>query len=221
MKKIILVLMTAMLVVLMLSMGTGAALAQTATATPSGSNQFNSSVTIFGVICENQAVVNLNGTMEPAYDVYYQVFSGAQGGGTALTNLRRVQVDGTYAFSEAVPYSGGTVATGATGSVKVYIAPESAPNSPAGDIFVVDDLQDGCNNAQNPIATSVDTGAGAGSTTTTGDTSGGVRIRSPFGGYINSQVAVAPEGAVVIGARQFVNPQRSSTPGVIFAECEV
>ncbi|MCA0455222.1 MAG: hypothetical protein LCI00_14700 [Chloroflexi bacterium] len=219
MKKMILVLMTAMLVALMLSMGTGAALAQTATATPSGSTQFNSSVTIFGVICENQAVVNLNGTMEPAYDVYYQVFSGAQGGGTALTNLRRVQVDGTYAFSEAVPYSGGTVATGATGSVKVYIAPESAPNSPAGDIFVVDDIQDGCNNAQNPVSSSIDTGAGASSGTTTTTTTSGL-IRSPFGGFINSDVPVVAEGAVVIGARQFVNPQRSSTPGVIFAECD-
>lgn len=219
MKKIILVLMTVMLVVLIMSMGSGAVLAQTATATPSGSTQFNSSVTIFGVICENQAIVNLNGTMEPAYDVYYQVFSGAQGGGTALTNLRRVQVDGTYAFSEAVPFSGATVATGATGSVKVYIAPESAPNSPAGDIFIVDDVQDGCSNAQNPIATSIDTGAGASSTSGTTTSTAGL-IRSPFGGYINSDVPVVPEGEVVIGARQFVNPQRSSTPGVIFAECD-
>ncbi len=82
--------------------------------------------------------------------------------------------------------------------------------------IIVDDVQDGCNNAQNPISSSIDTGAGA---TTTTAASTGVRIRSPFGGFINTTVPVAPEGAVVIGARQFANPQRSSTPGVIFAEC--
>ncbi len=218
MKKIILVLTTLVMALLMMSLGTGVSLAQTATSTPSGSTGFNSSVTIFAVICENQAVVNLSGTMEPAYDVYYQVYSGSQGSGTTLTNLRRVQVDGTYAFSEAVPYSGGTVAEGGTGSVKVYIARESAPNTPAGDVFVVDDVQDGCNNAQNPISSSIDTGAGASADTSSA--SSGVRIRSPFGGYINSAVLVAPEGEVVIGARQFVNPQRSSTPGMIFAECD-
>jgi len=220
MKKIILMLVTVLALIMMMSLSMSTSLAQnTATATPKPSNstttQFNSSVTIFAVICENQAVVNLSGTMEPAFDVFYQVYSGPQATGTALTNLRRVQVDGTYAFSEAVPYTGGTVATGSTGSVKVYIARESAPNTPSGDTFKVDDIQDGCNNAQNPIATSIDTGASA--TTTTAST--GVRIRSPFGGFINTAVPIAPEGAVVIGARKFANPERSSTPGVIFAEC--
>ncbi|MBA3874353.1 MAG: hypothetical protein H0X30_34925 [Anaerolineae bacterium] len=225
MKKIILMLVAVLAVIMMMSLSMGVSLAQTAaTATPkpkattTGTTKFNSSVTIFAVICENQAVVNLSGTMEPNFDVFYQVYSGPQATGTALTNLRRVQVNGTYAFSETVPYTGGTVAAGGTGSVKVYIARESAPNTPAGDVFKVDDLQDGCNNAQNPVATSVDTGAGAGgSTTTTAST--GIRIRSPFGGFINTSVPVAPEGAVVIGARKFVNPSRSSTPGVIFAEC--
>lgn len=218
MKKIILVLVTVLALMMVMSLSMSTSLAQnTATATPKSSTQFNSSVTIFAVICENQAVVNLSGIMEPAFDVYYQVYSGSQGSGTALTNLRRVQVDGTYAFSEAVPYSGGTVATGSSGSVKAYIARESAPNTPSGDVFIVDDVQDGCNNAQNPVSTSIDTGAGAGAATTS--TSGGVRIRSPFGGFINAAVLVAPEGEVVIGARQFANPQRSSTPGIIFAEC--
>ncbi len=221
MKKIILMLVTVLALIMMMSLSMGTSLAQSATATPKPSNttstQFNSSVTIFAVICENQAVVNLSGTMEPNFDVYYQVYSGPQATGTALTNLRRVQVSGTYAFSEAVPYTGGTVAAGGTGSVKVYIARESAPNTPSGDTFKVDDVQDGCNNAQNPVASSIDTGGGAGAATTTG--SSGVRIRSPFGGFINTAVPLAPEGAVVIGARKFANPERSSTPGVIFAEC--
>ncbi len=222
MKKIILVLVTVLALMMIMSLSMGTSLAQnTATATPKASSttttKSDSSVTIFAVICENQAVINLSGTMGAGFDVYYQVYAGSQATGTALTNLRRVQVSGTYAFSEAVPYTGGTVASGSTGSVKVYIARESAPNTPSGDVFKVDDVQDGCNNAQNPISASIDTGAGAGAATTT--TTGGVRIRSPFGGYINTSVPVAPEGEVVIGARKFVNPQRSSTPGVIFAEC--
>lgn len=217
MKKSVLVLVTVLALMMAMSLSVGTSLAQNATATPSGSAASDSSVTIFAVICENQAVVNLNGTMGAGFDVYYQVYSGPQASGTALTNLRRVQVSGTYAFSEAVPYTGGTVPAGSTGSVKVYIARESAPNTPSGDTFRVDDIQDGCNNAQNPIAASVDTGAGAGAAATT--TSGGIRIRSPFGGFINTAVPVAPEGEVVIGARQTANPQRSSTAGVIFAEC--
>jgi len=223
MKKIIFVLVTVIALMMVMSLSMGTSLAQNKpTATPKANStsttKFNSNVTIFAVICENQAIVNLSGTMEPNFDVFYQVYSGPQATGTALTNLRRVEVNGTYAFSEAVPYTGGTVASGSTGSVKVYIARESAPNTPSGDVFKVDDVQDGCNNAQNPISSSIDTGAGAGaSTSTTGST--GVRIRSPFGGFINTAVPVAPEGEVVIGARQFANPQRSSTPGVIFAEC--
>ena len=221
MKKIILMLVAVLALIMMMSLSMGTSLAQNkATATPkpsSSTTKFNSSVTIFAVICENQAVINLSGVMEPNFDVFYQVYSGPQATGTALTNLRRVQVNGTYAFSEAVPYTGGTVAAGSTGSVKVYIARETAPNTPSGDTFKVDDVQDGCNNAQNPISTSIDTGAGAGAATTTSST--GVRIRSPFGGFINTAVPIAPEGPVVIGARKFANPERSSTPGVIFAEC--
>jgi hypothetical protein len=219
MKKSILILVAVLALTMMMSLSMGTSLAQNATATPNANtSQFNSNVQIFAVICENQAVVNLSGTMEPNFDVFYQVYSGPQATGTALTNLRRVEVNGTYAFSEAVPYTGGTVAAGGTGSVKVYIARETAPNTPSGDTFKVDDVQDGCNNAQNPISSSTDTGAGAGSTSTT-TTTGGIRIRSPFGGFINTTVPVAPEGPVVIGARQFANPERSSTPGVIFAEC--
>jgi len=222
MKKIILVLVVVLALMMVMSLSVGTSLAQNkATATPKAksttTSKTDSTVTIFAVICENQAVINLSGTMGAGFNVFYQVYSGPQATGTALTNLRRVQVSGTYAFSEAVPYSGGTVASGSTGSVKVYIAKPSSPNTPAGDVFKVDDIQDGCNNAQNPIATSVDTGGGAGAATTTSTT--GIRIRSPFGGFINTSVPVAAEGAVVIGARKFANPQRSSTPGVIFAEC--
>ncbi|MEZ4671115.1 MAG: hypothetical protein R3E39_24690 [Anaerolineae bacterium] len=201
------------LLVLLLLVSVGVSVAQT----DSTASQFNSNVTIFYVTCENQGVVNLTGTMEPNFDVYYQLFSGAGGTGTALTGLRQVSVDGTYAVSEVTAYTGGTVPAGSTGSIKVYIARETTPNTPSGDTFTVDDIQDGCNNPQNAVTTSSDAGAGS---TSSSSTSGGIRIRSPFGGYINSSVLVTPEPPVVIGARQFVNPERSSTPGIIFAECD-
>src|SRR4051812_32683781 len=105
MKKIILMLVAVLALIMLMSLSMGVSLAQNkATATPkpkattSSSTKFNSSVTIFAVICENQAVVNLSGTMEPNFDVFYQVYSGPQATGTALTGLRRVQVNGTYAF---------------------------------------------------------------------------------------------------------------------------
>ncbi len=177
-----------------------------------------SNVTIFFVACESTAVVNFSGNMDAGYDVYYQVFSGAGATGTALTSLRQAQVDGAYAYSEVISYnSGSTVPAAGFGSVKVYVGRESNPNSVSGETFVVDDIQDGCNNPQNALGTSVDAGSGASSSTTT---SGG-SILSPFGGVINPAVANAtPEPAVVIGAR--VNPTigRSGTPGVLFAECD-
>lgn len=203
-----------LLLVVALLIGASVSLAQTDTTT---TTEFNSNVAIFYVACENQGVVNLSGTMETGFDVFYQLYSGPGGSGTALTNLRQASVDGTYTFSESIPYTGGTIPTGGSGSIKVYIANESTPNTPGGDTFTVDDLQDGCNTPQNAASTSTD--AGAGSTASTATTSGG-SIRSPFGGFINGSVAITPEPPVLIGARQFVNPQRSSTPGVLFAECD-
>jgi hypothetical protein len=212
-----------MLFVMMMLFGVLTVVAQTDTGTEA-TTEASSNVAIFAVICENQAVVNFNGEMEVGFDVYFQVFSGAQGAGTALTNIRQVPVEGTYAFSEAVPYVGGTVPAASTGSVRAFIAPEGRPGSPASDIFIVDDVQDGCNNPQNALGASTDTGTGgAGSLTSTATTTthGVTRIRSPFGGFLNQGgIQATPEPAVVIGARQSVNPARSTTAGVLFAECD-
>ncbi|MBL8163060.1 MAG: hypothetical protein JNJ61_13830 [Anaerolineae bacterium] len=199
-----------LLLIVLLALGAGISLAQDTTTTAT------SSVQIFVVICETQAVVNLSGTMEAGLDVYYQIFPAAGGNGTALTNLRQVQVDGAYTFSENISFVGGTVAAGGIGSARVFIAREGNANSVQSDVFVVDDLQDGCNNAQNALGTSVDAGAGATSTTTTA----GSNILSPFGGVINPSVVVTPQPLVVIGARSDVTPNRSATPGVLFAECD-
>jgi hypothetical protein len=160
--------------------------------------------------------MNLTGTMEAGLDVYYQVYSGAGATGTPITSLRRVQVDGAYAFSEVVNYnSGTTVPTAAIASAKVFIASESNSNSLASEVFVVDDLQDGCNTPQNALGTSSDAG-----TATTTTTSSGSNILSPFGGFINPNISSTPEPIVVIGARTQTTSGRSATPGVIFAECD-
>ncbi len=199
MKKWFLLLVTA----LVLTVGAGMARAE-------------STVQLFVVICDNQAVVNFNGSMDAGYDLFYQVFAGPGGTGAALTNIRRISVDGTYAVSEVVPYiNSQTMAAGTTGSARVTIATESSGGS-GGTAYTADDLNDGCNNPTNPTVSSTDTGAG-GSTTT-----GGSNILSPFGGVINpAQAAATPVPLVVIGARPApADTQRSATAGVIFAECD-
>lgn len=198
MRKLILIAVLAALITL----GAQAALAE-------------STVQIFFVACENQAVINLTGSMDAGFDVYYQVFSGAGASGAALTSLRQVQVNGQYAVSEQIAYtSGATVPAGSVASVRVSIAREGSPNRTT-YTTTVDDIQDGCANPQNPTTSSVDAGAGAITTTTAGGT-----IRSPFGGFINPNVAATPEPIVVIGARTVLVEGRSATPGVIFAECD-
>lgn len=185
-----------------------------------------SNVAIFVVICENQAVVNLSGTMQSGYDLYFQVFAGAGTTGAALSNLRQVAADGVYTFSEVVTYpEGQTIPFQGIGSAYISIAREGNSESTIYET-TVDDLQDGCSDPQNPIGVSNDTGSNA---TTTGGTitqspgtnsSGTSTILSPFGGVVNPNYIPPPEaGDVVIGARdEFVEP-RQETPGLIFAEC--
>jgi hypothetical protein len=175
-----------------------------------------SNVEIFFVACESQAVMNLSGEMGTGYDVYYQVFSASSGTGTAITALRQVSVDGTYAFSERVPYnSGAAVAFGGIASAKVIIAREGNSSSTIYET-TVDDLQDGCANPLNAVGTSLDTQGDA----TAAQTDAGPGIQSPFGGIINPNIVVTPQPLVVIGARQVVVPGRSQTPGMIFAQCD-
>ncbi|NJL56552.1 hypothetical protein HC928_16320 [bacterium] len=83
-----------------------------------------STVSIFIVICDTQAVVNLSGNMASNLDVYFQVFSGPGGTGQALSSLRRANVSGgAYTFSEIVSYTDGvTVPAASTGSVYVSIS---------------------------------------------------------------------------------------------------
>ncbi len=172
-----------------------------------------SDVQIFFVACADQAVVNLSGTIDPGYDVYYQVFSAAGGGGTPITAMRRAVLDGTVAFSERLPYNAGaTVDSGVVASIRVIVAREDDIASSTLDT-TVDDVQDGCADPQNPVGTSQDA-----SVPTTTPVDAGPPIVSPFGGFLNPDLEIISEPIVVIGARR--RPAyRSPTPGLVFAEC--
>lgn len=178
--------------------------------------QETSNIAIFFVACDTLAVVNITGLVEPGYDVYFQIFSGAGASGQALSGVRRLGVSGSFTFSERVNYADGFQLTaGATGSIRVSVARTTDPSSTI-ITDTVNDVQDGCGDPQNPLGTSEDLG-GVDSPTTTTPASG---ILSPFGGVINAnfltETALPP---VVIGAPPSVG--RSDTPGVIFAECNM
>jgi hypothetical protein len=214
MRKLIPAILCVLLLVSSIGLNIGAAQSTTPTVTPAAGSAANTSnVTIFFVACDTAAIMNLSGTMEAGYDVYYQVFSGANGSGTAITSLRRVEVNGAFTFSERIAYnSGATVAAGSTASARVIMARETDSSSTIFD-QTVNDLQDGCANPQNQLGTSIDAGSGV-----SGVEPAGGSIRSPFGGFINNNTPPTPEPIVVIGARR--EQGRSDTPGVIFAECD-
>lgn len=173
-----------------------------------------SNVAILYVACQDSGVVNFTGQMQAGYDIYYQLFSGVGGTGTALSGLRRAPVNGNYAYSEVVAYSGGSVAAGQTGSVVVSIGRET-DSSRTIYTTTVNDMQDGCATPQNTVGTSTDLGGtGTSGTPTTTFTS----ILSPFGGELNPGYNPQPASAVVIGPRKFTVP-RQQTAGLIFAEC--
>lgn len=204
------------LATLLLVLSLGAVTTNAQTATPAGPT---SSVQAYIVVCSDSAILNFTGDMVAGYDIYYQVFSGASGSGTALTGVRQVPVDGTFAVSDRVVYNTGlTVAAGGVASANVSVARTSNPSSVAFS-FVVSDAQDGCNNPQNQLISSADLGSGGGGATNT--TSGTVGFKTslmaPGGGALNPNLK--PEDAVVIGDR-LSDHFRSDTAGTIFAECD-
>ncbi|RMF78877.1 MAG: hypothetical protein D6737_13330 [Chloroflexi bacterium] len=203
----------ALLLIALLAIGASMTLAQGDTTTDTG----GSTVQFFYVVCPTSGVMNLTGFMEAGDDVFYQLFDGPAASGQALTTLRRVSVDGDYAFSEELPYNNGAqIADFAVGSARVLIAPENDPGSPSFET-TVDDVQDGCAPPQNTAATSLDAGDPVPETQTTTTGSG---ILSPFGGELNPGVVITPQPVVVIGAREDVVPGRNADAGLIFAECD-
>lgn len=174
-----------------------------------------SNVQIFYVACENQGVIELSGEMQSGYDVYFQLFSAAEGTGVPLTGLRRVQVSGSYVFSEVVAYSEGlTVPVGSVGSVYVAIARESDSSRTIYETNV-NDYQDGCAEPQTPPGTSSDVGE-ATEADSEAEVAVGSGILTPFGTELNPGYVSEP--LVKIGARTPVG--RTANPGLIFAECD-
>jgi hypothetical protein len=172
------------------------------------------SVQINFIACPDAGVINVSGTMLTGWDVYYQLFDNVNGTGNPLSSLRQLSVDGAYAVSERLAYSNSAVlAAGVSGSVRVLIAREG--NSSSIDFqTTVNDIQDGCNNPTNALATSTDTGIGSAAAATS---STAARILAPGSGFLNPNLQ--PEGSVFVGARPSLD-YRSDTPGLIFAECD-
>jgi hypothetical protein len=197
-----------MLALVLLAVGVLPVGAQDAATGPSNSVQ------IQYFACGDAGIVNVSGNMLAGWDVYYQLFDSANGAGNALSSLRQLSLNGTYAVSERLTYANGaTLAAGATGSARVLIAREGNANT-IDFQTTVNDLQDGCNAAPNPPATSIDTGTGA----PAGDAAPApAQILAPGSGFINPNLLA--EGDVFLGARPS-DRFRSQTPGVIFAECD-
>lgn len=167
--------------------------------------------------CESQAVIDLTGNIGSGYDIYLQVFKGSGAGGEAVSDVRRVVVDGTYQVSAVIPYKN-TMAKGELATATISMASESDPTKTiyaTSDTVVVQD----CVEPTHPL---VDT---SGSQTGEGGQPGRELIDSagiftPSGTRLNPIYSYT-ESVVQIGARPSEKkiPGRTENPGLIFAEC--
>lgn len=176
-----------------------------------------STINWFVTICEDHAVIDLNGSMDTGYDIYAQVFEGLTGTGTALSAQRRIPVNGDYTISAVIPFNSDAIlATGQFASVTLQIAGE---NDATDVIFeqVVDDVVDLCNEPANTTTDTLSQGQAA-----PGEVISSSGVYTASGEYLNPVTAGAPESVVQIGARgsEYEEPGRTENPGLIFAECD-
>ena len=215
--------------IVMLMLMVGVAQAQQVVDTPTEPTEVTgSNYTVFAVMCENQAIVNFAGNMEPGDDLYYQAFNGSQGTGGAISSLRQASLDGNFIFSETIPYNeGATIPFGSIGSLYVTISSDSDVNNSDFSEYV-DDIQDGCATPQNPPISSTGIEGSVGEAGTVDTTpvqlpgtkaDGTSNILSPFGGVLNPNYVPPQINLVTIGARPDEIAPRQETPGLIFAEC--
>jgi hypothetical protein len=177
-----------------------------------------SNINWFYTACEDRMVMDLSGTIDPGYDVYFQAFDGFGGTGNALTGLRRVEVDGDYAISQVIPWLGNEQRVlGTPVSVVISMAREDDPET---TIFSQpsDDLLGEC---AEPASTLVDGEDLTSGVLQDGDVVSTSGIRTPDGGYLNPIYFEAPEPIVQIGARNsdIRIEGRTNNPGLIFAQC--
>lgn len=218
-----LALMSVILALLLVSAGSVVAQDDTDDDTTTGPQ---STVSIFFVTCETQAVMNLAGTMQEGFDVYFQIFPLAGGLGDPVTLLRRINAEGEYTFSEIVPYPEGvTVPAASFGSAYVSISVAGDPDNSVYNEFV-DDIQDGCGDPLYPLGISVDTSSTVSAPTDDGSRGPGTNsegtstILSPFGGVLNPGYIPPLKPIATIGTRDEFELVRQDTPGLIFAECD-
>jgi len=179
---------------------------------------FSSTINWFYSACEDRMVIDLNGTIQAGYDVYFQAFDGFGGTGNALTGLRRIEVSGDYSVSQVVPWLGGEQRVlGTPVSVVIRMARE---NDPEDTIFnePSDDFLAAC---AEPASTLVDGDDLTSGTVEIGDVISSAGIYRPDGGFLNPILFTAPEPIVQIGARQSdqIIPGRTNNPGLIYAQC--
>lgn len=184
--------------------------------------------------CPDSVTMNLSGYLVSGFSAYYQVFAG--GTNAAITNIRRVDQTETFTFAERIALPAGqTLTEGANVGARVWVGDSS--NATIVDFeFAVSDIQDSCgtNSLVGTVGTSTDTGVGGGTVLGgTGSTAGVVEtivpgsvgvsrsIRAPQGygdGFLNPNLS-GPEAEVIVGVRPS-DVFRSTTPGLIYAECD-
>ena len=176
---------------------------------------YTSTVTWFYSACEDRMVIDLSGTMESGYDLYYQAFDAHGGSGKAITGLRRVDVDGDYAVSQVITWQDGAArALEAPISVVIRIGRETDPES---TLFQTssDDTLGECAEPSSTLVEGIDTSALPQLMSSSG-------VYTPDGSMLNPVYSSPVEPIVQIGARAKpeVEPGRTRNPGLIFAECE-
>ena len=188
------------------------------TLTAQEDTEFTSTINWFYTGCENQMVIDLNGTMQTGYDVYFQAFDGFGGTGNPITGLRRVPVDGDYSVSQVVPWlNGETRVLGTPLSVVIRMARESDPD----DTIFQEPSDDFLGECAEPASTLVDGDDLTSGAFNIGDIVSSAGVFTPDGGVLNPVFFTPPEPIVQIGARpsDVAIPGRTANPGLIFAEC--
>ena len=176
-------------------------------------SNFSSTINWYYSACEDRMVVDLHGTLQAGYDVYYQAFDLFGGLGNPITALRRVSVNGDYSLTQVVNWLGGsTRALGTPISVVFRIGLENDPDvtifQEASDDYLGECLEPGSTLEEVDILG-------------TGDIIASSGVFTPDGGLLNPVFYEPPEALVQIGARpsDYEVVGRTANPGLIFAEC--
>ncbi len=176
--------------------------------------------------CEDHAVVELSGTVQSGYDIYYQIYMSSVETGQALSPMRRMMVDGDYAVSDLVTYTNGTqLGFGQVAAIWVSIARETDSSRSLFETTAVDG-QDGCVEPTYPSIGSTEALDSGVEETSIGSSGGSSGIYTPDGGVLYARTYTSLDEPIVqIGARQSdieeqgIEGRRETYTGLIFAEC--